>query len=366
MSKILHIFNDSPYTEKFIRFINKYFESTEHQFIILCINDKSKFLEFYKAQSNCDVTQSKSIYFKYSQDFKSAKQIIIHQLNKPQLMASLLVFYPQAYKKMVWSIWGGDVYFYKYKSNSFKDTLMEFLRKITISKIPVITSYIKGDYDEVVKIYNSSANYIKAKYPNPIDEETILKFAMKNKKNTDCISILVGNSADPSNEHIATFNLLQKFKDENIKVFSVLSYGGTKNYIDTVIQSGANIFGDKFEPILDYMNFEDYLSFLGNIDICVFNHKRQQGLGNVYILLVLQKKVFMDSSISPFRYYNELGITIYDTDKINESSLEDFAYQEQQNKINSYNLILNDISEKTIYQEWKKVFTENCKPSYKE
>lgn len=361
MSKVLHIFSDSPYTEKFIRFINKYFDSTEHQFIILCPNYKSKFVEFYKTQNNCSVTQSKSIYFKYSQDFKSAKQIIIHQLNKPQLMASLLLFYPQAYKKMVWSIWGGDVYFYKYKSNSLKDTLMEFLRKITIPKIPVITSYIKGDYDEVVKIYNSSAKYIKAKYPSPIDEETILKFANKNKKkNTDCISILVGNSADPSNEHIATFKLLQKFKTENIKIFSVLSYEGSKHYIDTVIQSGKNIFGEKFEPILGYMNFEDYLNFLGNIDICVFNHKLQQGLGNVYILLALQKKVFMDSSISSFRYYNELGIKIYDTKKINESSFEDFRDQKRQDTINNYNLILNDISEKTIYQEWKKVFNQNC------
>lgn len=360
MSKILHIFGDSPYTEKFIRFINKYFESTEHQFIILCLNDKSKFLEFYKTQANCSVTQSKSIYFKYSQDFKSAKQIIIHQLNKLQLMASLLIFYPQAYKKMVWSIWGGDVYFYKYKSNSLKDTLMEFLRKIIISKIPVITSYVKGDYNEIVKIYNSSAKYIKAKYPSPIDEETILKFATDNrKKDTDCISILVGNSADPSNEHIATFNLLQKFKDENIKVFLILSYGGTKNYIDTVIQSGKNIFGDKFEPILDYMNFEDYLNFLGNIDICVFNHKRQQGLGNVYILLALQKKVFMDSSISPFRYYHELGIKIYDTKKIDKSSFEDFKYQEKKKTLNNYNLILQDISEKTINEEWKNVFNQN-------
>lgn len=361
MSKILHIFNDSPYTEKFIRFINKYFEPTEHQFIILCLNDKSKFLEFYKTQTNCSVTQSKSIYFKYSQDFKSAKQIIIHQLNKPQLMASLLIFYPQAYKKMVWSIWGGDVYFYKYKSNSLKDTLIEFLRKIIIAKIPVISSYIKGDYDEVVKIYNSSAKYIKAKYPSPIEEEKILKFANRNKQNADCISILVGNSADSSNEHIAAFNLLQKFKDENIKVFSVLSYGGNTNYTDSVIQSGKKIFGDKFKPILDYMNFEDYLSFLGSIDICVFNHKRQQGLGNVYILLALQKKVFMDSSISSFRYYHELGIKIYDTKKIDKFSFEDFKHQEKQETINNQNLILNDISEKTIYKEWKNVFLENYK-----
>ena len=83
----------------------------------------------------------------------------------------------------------------------------------------------------------------------------------------------------------------------------------------------------------------------------MFNHKRQQGLGNVYILLALQKKVFMDSSISSFQYYNELGMKIYDTKKINESSFEDFRNQERQDTINNYNLILNDISEKTIYQE---------------
>lgn len=357
VNKILHIFNDSPYTEKFIRFINKYFEPTEHQFIILCLNNKSKFLEFYKTQANCDVTQSKSIYFKYSQDFKSAKQIIIHQLNKPQLMASLLLFYPQAFKKMVWSIWGGDVYFYKYKSTDLKDTLMEFLRKITISKIPVISYWVKGDYDVVCNIYKTSAIGIQAKYPSPIDLDKIEQLEYKNSNNKNEIIIIVGNSADPTNEHLEVFSMLEKYKNENIKIFSILSYGGTKNYIENVIQIGKNIFKEKFIPVVDYVNFEQYLNFLNESDICILNHKRQQGLGNQLVYLALNKKLYIDSTTTPFEYYKDLKIDIFDTRDISDLSFNDFTFQTKESKDNNRTIILESMNELTIAQEWQKVFS---------
>lgn len=356
---ILHIFSDSPYTEKFIRFINKYFDSKEHLFIVLSLKKDSKFLDFYKTQSNCKVTNNKSMYFKYAKEFKNSEQIIIHQLNKPILMLSLLLFYPKAYKKMLWSIWGGDVYFYKYKTNSLKDNILELLRKIVIYRIPVITSYIKEDFNNVVNVYKSNATYIKAKYPSPIEEDKILELATI-KNDVDCtLNILVGNSADPSNEHIKVFNMLKKFKNEDIKVIPVLSYGGSKEYIEQISTLGKTIFGNKFKPILKYMDMDEYLNFLNTIDISVFNHKIQQGLGNVYVLLALKKKVYLDSDISSFKYYDELGINIYDTKKIEDLSFENFQSNNEKVVLENYKLILNDISEKTIYKEWEIVFNQS-------
>jgi dTDP-N-acetylfucosamine:lipid II N-acetylfucosaminyltransferase len=352
---ILHIFSDAPYSQKFIEFINEEYDVKDHQFIILYSNDKSKFINFYQQQSNCIATKNKNIFLNYKDKFKNADKIIIHQLNKPIMMLSLLLFHQKAFKKMTWITWGGDVYFYKYKTNSLKDNLLEILRKITISKIPIIASYIKGDYDKLVEVYNTNAKYMKVKYPTPVDIELIKNTNLK-YVNSQTISILVGNSADPSNEHINTYNLLSKFKNKDIKIYSVLSYGGNKNYIEDVIAKGKEIFQDNYNPILDYMKYEDYLKFILDSDICIFNHKRQQGLGNQIIFFALKKKVYISDTTTPFSYYQNLGIDINSTENICKESFEDFIYQDKVKKEESRDIILKDINIETIKQEWKDIF----------
>ncbi|CAA6810235.1 MAG: Glycosyltransferase [uncultured Sulfurovum sp.] len=355
MGKYLHVFSDAPYTEKFIRFIEKYFDPNEHEFIILC-QKQSKFLDFYKQRKNCKVTYTKNIYFNFKDLFKHSKKIIIHQLNKPILMLSLIIFYKKAFKKMVWSIWGGDVYFYKYKSNSFKDNMIELLRKIVIAKIPLISYWIKGDYLKVKEVYKSKAKGIKAKYPSPIDIAKIENIKLDVHKQEDPVRIFVGNSADPSNEHIETFKLLQKFQNENIEVVSVLSYGGSEHYREEVMATGKEFFKNKFKPISTYMNFNEYLSFINSMDICVFNHKRQQGLGNQLVFFILEKKVFISHTTTPFSTYKDLGIDIYSTEDIVKLDFQNFITQSKDKKKESRRLTLEDMSEECIMNEWNEVF----------
>lgn len=355
MYKVLHVFSDSPYTYKFIKFTKENFDECSHHFIIFSFNDTSKFLKFYYSQNNCSVTKSKNIYINYKNKFKDTDKIIIHQLNKPILMLSLSVFYNKAFEKMTWSIWGGDVYFYKYKTNSLKDSVLEVLRKIHISKIPIITAYIKGDYDQVIKTYKSNAKYIKSKYPSPINIDLIKAVPLKINNDT-CVNILVGNSADKSNEHIETFKLIEKYKNENIKIFSVLSYGGTEEYKDKVVSVGKNLFNNKFIPIFNYMNFNDYLSFINNCDVCIFNHKRQQSLGNQMVFFALEKKVYISDTTTPFCYYKNLGIKIDSTESIVNMNFKNFINNEKDVKENNRKIILKDISEEVIKNEWKEVF----------
>ena len=41
------------------------------------------------------------------------------------------------------------------------------------------------------------------------------------------------------------------------------------------------------------MPYSSYISFLGSIDIGIFNNNRQQGMGNITNLLYLGKKVYL-------------------------------------------------------------------------
>lgn len=355
MSKILHVLSDSPYTYKFVKFIERNFDSNKHMFIIFCSSKTSEYLEFYRTNDNCIVTTNKTIYFKYRTEFKLSKKVILHQMNHPRMMLALLFFYPDIFNKIIWSIWGGDVYFYKYKTGSLKDNLIELLRKIVIKKIPIITSWVRGDYQRVVDVYNTRAKYIKSKYPSPIDFKNIYDIPERVKKNGEIV-ILVGNSADPSNEHILTYKLLEKYKNNNIKVCSVLSYGGDKNYIKNVIEVGNKIFRGKFEPILNYMDFEAYLQFLASCDVCVLNHKRQQGLGNQVVFLALGKKLFISNATSPFKYYSDLGINIHSTESIKNFTFSQLIMQDKKSKDENIAKMCNEMSESVIKDEWNNVF----------
>jgi hypothetical protein len=55
-----------------------------------------------------------------------------------------------------------------------------------------------------------------------------------------------------------------------------------------VIAQGHEWFGDKLVPMTGFMPFEQYLEFLKSFDIAIFNHQRQQAMGNTITLLVFR------------------------------------------------------------------------------
>jgi hypothetical protein len=61
------------------------------------------------------------------------------------------------------------------------------------------------------------------------------------------------------------------------------------------------------------MGFEEYTAYLSDIDLAIFNHKRQQAMGNIIGLLSLGKKVFIRSDISPWPYFKGKGFELFDT-----------------------------------------------------
>lgn len=351
---ILHIFSDSPYTYKFIDLVNQMFSPAEHQFVVL-LNRNSRFAGYYSSVKNCRLAYSNIDFFKSAVRFFEAEKIIFHQLNQPRLLLFLSIFYPLSFRKSTWSIWGGDAYFHSFKKNTLKDNLIERVFAHVIRRFPTIAAYIPGDYDVVKAKYNTKAKYIRAKYPSPIDVGC-LRDVPKIEKKLPTTTILVGNSGDPSNEHIATFELLSKYKNHDIKVVSVLSYSGTKDYIEKVIESGNMIFGNKFSPITEYMPLEDYLKFISDVDICVFNHKLSQGLGNLFLFFALGGKVFISNQTTPFQFYKSTGVDLCATEDIQHLSFEDFCTFSQESRQTNKDLIFKEIDYRQIVLEWEQVF----------
>lgn len=354
MHKILHVFSDSPYAVKFIEFINGRFNSEDHLFIVLISNPDSSYLVKYKQYSNCHITYSKNIGFNYFRSFKEARKVIIHQLNKPLMFAFFIIFYRSVFKKSVWVLWGGDVYFSDIKSGSLKDRLIELYRMYLIPKFQTIVSYIKGDYCVVKERYGSTANYLKADYPSSMNVESLAK--LKTESSNSRKVIIVGNSADPSNQHLDILETLSRFKDEDIIIRPILSYGGGLDYIDEVVNYGHSLFNDKFQPVLNYMDFDAYLDLISSSDVCVFNHKRQQGLGNQKVFLALKKKLYINAITTPYTYFLKLGVKVNSVDSISSLSFDEFIYQSDDDAIKNREIALAELDEANIEDSWREVF----------
>lgn len=358
---IFHFCTMSPYVSKFIDFLKKninYFEPNSHHFIVID-NDK-----FQANHEKCHDFQYSYIHSKWGfikvlSHIKKTDSLIIHGLTNPRLFIYLYYFNRELIKRSIWSIWGGDVYFYKFAYKCLKYRFFEYLRKRIIPAIPVITSLVKGDYDIVREIYGTDAKYVYSYYPIPIDNILLKNLCNDNTENTN--TVFIGNSGDPSNNHIEVLQHLKRLKENDIRIMCPLSYGD-RNYIEKVIEYGKEVFGDKFIPLTDFIPPIYYSKILMKVNIAIMNHNRQQGLGSIINLLLLKKKVFIRSDTTSFVFFRDNGIKVFDTLYLDKLSLQELFYMEEKTANKNQQLIADIFSNEEAVRGWSNVFLE-CKTS---
>lgn len=326
MNRIIHLGRNGSIINNFVKFVDENFDNKRHFFYLTGkdINNKSNVIDI---RNKIDFIKN---IIKLNIDLYNSKKIIIHGFNQSYLFY-LFFFQPWLLKKSYWIMWGGDLYSYLQKPKSLKMKLLYFMRGFVFKKIKNFVTYIKGDYELAQKWYGAKGEYYECfMYPSNLYKEYDIK-----PKEHDAINIQLGNSADPSNNHIDILKKLVKYKDENIQLFIPLSYGN-EEYAKKVIAYGKELFGDKFVPLTEFMPFEKYLEFLGEIDIAIFAHKRQQAMGNTITLLGLGKKVYMRSNITPWQLFKDIDVKVFDVDDIKINLIDEQTQKENQEKIKEY------------------------------
>ncbi len=355
--KDLHIMNDSIFIYDFIEFIKENFDINKHKFIIIGNSNK-----ITKEMSNIEgenIIEIKKLNWKNPKGiFEFEKNIYGGSYDKIHLhslfnwnLVRLLFLQPWLVKKSNWIIWGRDLYMYE----EYKEDFIECLRRSIIKKLNEITSYIPGDYKLAKEVYDTSASYNHAIPYTVSAKHNLFKELKAKSSNVDNIIFQIGNSADPSNNHLEVLDILSKFKNKNIKIIVPLSYGNPEHR-KKVIKYGRKIFDNKFEPLTDFYSPKRYFKILSKVDVGIFNHERQQGLGNINALLQLEKKVYIRSDVTSWDYFKKIGVKLYDTKKLkNESFNEIISYDKSKAEKNS------EIMEKTRTKErrvklWEKIF----------
>lgn len=326
--KILHIAGCSRLIPPFIEFIREHFDFNKHQFY-LTGGMAEKELKLYpnvKLGKKGKANRIKE-YLQLIIPMHQSKKIILHGLFNWHIVV-MLFFMPWLLKKCYWVIWGGDLYVYKLGKKNWKCKVKEFFRRSVIKNIGFLVSGTTGDVELAREWYGAQGEHIKCFiYPSNIYKE----YEVPQKQHTD-INILVGNSADPSNNHLEVFDKLEAFKYQDIKIYTPLTYGD-QVYAQSIISQGKQRFGDRFEALTEHMLFNQYLEFLGKIDIAIFNHRRQQAIGNAIALLGLGKKVYLDPVSTLNGVFKEFEITVFDVNDVNTDLLDIQTAQENIRKV---------------------------------
>ncbi len=275
----------------------------------------------------------------------SADKIIIHRLKGG--IIEVLFFQPWLLSKCHWVIWGADLYDYKLAERNWQWKLKEFFRRPVIKRMGHIVTYIEGDVELARKWYGATGRYLECiMYTSNVYNHLEVRVEPHST-----INIQIGNSADPTNNHLEILEKLTPFKDQDIAIYAPLSYGSAE-YAQKVIAAGMSIFGDKFKPLTDFIPFDQYLEFLGKVDIAIFNHKRQQAMGNTITLLGMGKKVYIRNDVTQWSHFKEQGLTIYSVDQLNLS-------QPSEVEIDCNSKIIKEkYSIKQLLLQWERIFSE--------
>jgi dTDP-N-acetylfucosamine:lipid II N-acetylfucosaminyltransferase len=328
--KIVHCMHAEKFIEPFIEFVANNFDSTRNVYLI---RESDKFPTQVRSNVHTITEQAgffANIFF-YIGWLNSAEKIIFHGLFHKELFLMLFV-QPWLLKKSYWIIWGGDLYRKQYHQRRLKSDIFEVVRAFVFKRMGHFVTHVKGDYELAKSWYGANGKYHEClMYPSNLYKGYVIP-----PKAGEVVNILVGNSATHTNNHLEIFEKLAAFKNRNIMIYCPLSYGTPANNADCIAKLGKEMFGDKFIPLLEFMPFEKYLELLGQIDIAVFAHKRQQAMGNTITLLGLGKKVYMRTDVSSWTLFSQLGLSISDVAQLDISTLNEDRARENKEIIAEY------------------------------
>ncbi len=334
----LHILSSSLHSVKFVEFMQEYFDLKNHKFIYvrpdICKFGLSRFsfVKHLKEENKQELLELMC----------QADKIILHGLWRHEVINAL---YENAnlLKKCCWILWGGDFCLGKNHYSKEHNFVMENMGEFIGVSYDYL--YVLNEYKAKGKLFHTTSGF------NPAN---IFNSSLSIANNGNKIKILLGNSADPLNNHLEILDSLKPYRNENIEIICPLSYGANDEYIKKIKFHAKNIFKDKFKPLLELIPYKEYLEILKSIDIAIFAHKNQQAYGNIIQLLGMGKKVYMRKTTS-FLELIQNGAILFDFDNgISLEKLDKNRAKENFEKISSIYSLENTLHDhRRLYKLFK-------------
>jgi hypothetical protein len=185
--------------------------------------------------------------------------------------------------------------------------------RASIYGINYFCHYIFDDLQKIQAKFNWTPSFVPFTY-GFLEEDS--KFSQVNDNN-----LLVGNSADVSNNHVEIFKLLANFDLGKRKVIVPLSYPKqlSLKYGKWVADYGKYYFGDNFYPLFNLIPLMDYNNIINSCSDVFMNHCRSQAGTNNITAIGNGANLYLNNQNTLFQFYKNIGIKVFDINTFNNS-----------------------------------------------
>lgn len=323
---ILHVSDLDKFIPPFIDLVRDEFPCSRNFFYVV---GEGKIYSELAGTDSVLQKPRKASYWRLLLHMMIARRVVLHSLHSQ--VAVLLAMNPWLPKKCYWMIWGGDLYRYQRPAVGLRGRLVEMSRRLTIRRLGNLVTYVPGDVELARGWYGARGRHIEClMYPS-----NLYKALQVPERRAAKRTLLVGNSATPSNRHEYVFGLLSSLRLEGWRIVVPLSYGETA-YADKISSLGLKLFGERFEPLREFLPLEQYLKLLSEVDIGVFAHDRQQGMGNIITLLGMGKTIYMDPEVSSFELLAGKGIEVKSVHDLTLTTLSPEIARQNERAVSDY------------------------------
>ena len=356
--KYLHIFPKSIFLRYYLELLDKYFDVSEHEFILLqeC---HSNIVSYPKSFSRIRSIVPKRI-IQMALDPRvlnmayRADLIVCHSLSPESVL--LLSTHPLLIKKSVWVVWGYDLYDYREKTIIYQSWLSKVyfsLKKVLAKRIEHVFAQIP-DRKLLRAWYHSPATFYMIQ-PLYCDSNLLLPCRKRNTLQNNPINILVGNSATKTNRHLDILHLVNRFVDYNICLYIPLAYGDLE-YADYIKELAKSLFQDKVVFLDTFTPFPEYKSILNSMDVAIFNQNRQQGVSNLITLFSSGCKIYLNEDSPNWDIFAGDGFIFYPISSLTYVDYNSFIFMSEEDSESNSVLAHTVYSQSHSAEGWKNVF----------
>jgi hypothetical protein len=136
------------------------------------------------------------------------------------------------------------------------------------------------------------------------------------------------------------------------KIIAPLSYGGSRRYVRRVVEAGRQAFADRFVPVTGFMEAPAYYAMLDEVDVAVFNHKRQEAFNNICTLILRGVTVYLNGEISTARFLKRLGVVVGDCRDI---PLDGLRCVPEAARISNAEILSDELQTVRSVEKWRQI-----------
>ena len=363
-SKYLHVFwyPGTAFNMDLMAMINgekDYFDPTEHRFV----TPWKIVYDGLKAYGDIEFASFAKIITVY---FYQSDWIILHSISGAHHCLRCLLWIPgQTCRRIVLRTWGHDMTKYAHLPHRpIKNFVRKWMDRLYYYKLDRFYAFGLGSYVDKVNIEkmlgtNKKTYLMPYGYIRNDPEDIARKMPKKAVKAAGAAPcIMIGHCASEFEDHIQMFHILEKFKEENIKIIVPFVYP-TENteYREKVKAAGIGIFGDKIEFAETSMEKALWSEYISQAEIMLLAPPQSTALGTLDLMLFFKAKVYVNRESVFAKAFEQKGITPHYISDIADESFEQFIQNKFDERYDAF--VKGDLrTPGTALNEWKEIFED--------